>query len=514
MPLSTLRRLTGYADLARRAYQLRRADDEQIRQQARRHLVGRMGRLHGLPQKLGQMLSFSHAAESQPASDFASLQDQAEPLPLEAVQGVMEEAWQKPLSKVLSAIDPKAHAASLGQVHRAKTLDGRDVAVKVQYPGIRDSLHSDLKMLGWLSVPVGNLKRGFDMSGYQQVILADLERELDYRQEAREQQSFVEWSQMNRFLVVPRVIDELSTDEVLVTEWQEGERWEAIREIWTNAERRQLAEGLLDFFLQGLFCRGAMHADWHPGNLRFRRSPTGVQLLLYDFGCVYKPTDDERLGLLRLIRATCLHNEPPYPLFLKLGFQRDYLEPLADKLPALCQVLFEPFLHNAPYDVADWRLAERVSDILGNDRWNFRIAGAPGLLFLLRAWHGLAFYLQGLRTTARWRRALDPCLDAFASQLDRLPVEASKNNHRDFSSLSTHLKIRVRERGEIKVEVTSRATEIDNLSDLLDDSLRQKITDRGINLSHIVADIRSHGYLPGPVFDLLDGSKQIQVWLE
>ena len=121
-----------------------------------------------------------------------------------------------------------------------------------------------------------------------------------------------------------------------------------------------------------------------------------VQLLLYDFSCTYQPTDDERRTLARLIQATVYRNESPWPLFLKLGSDQEYLELLADKLPALCRVLFEPFCAEYPSDPADWRLGERVSDILGPGRLNFRIAGPAGLVFLLRAFYGLTYYLQGL----------------------------------------------------------------------------------------------------------------------
>ena len=136
------------------------------------------------------------------------------------------------------------------------------------------------------------------------------------------------------------------------------------------------------------------------------RVPQGPRLLLYDFGCVYQPSDDERLALLRLIRATISGSESPYPLFLKLGFNAEYLEPLADKLPALCRVLFDPLVAEYAYDMADWRLDERVADILGDDRWNFRIAGPPALVFLLRTFHGLTHYLSGLGTPVRWRQAI------------------------------------------------------------------------------------------------------------
>ena len=518
MALKTLSRTVAYAGLAKDAYRLRRADNETVRSQARRHLIERMGKLRGLPQKLGQMMSFSHSREDKDplaAADFAALQESAEPLPLSQVQPVIEQAWQRPLSDVLAEIDPHAHAASLGQVHRARTADGRDVAVKVQYPGIGDSIQTDLKLLGWLSAPVGNLRRGFDLTAYRQVILDDLQEELDYRREADHQRRFGRWADDDPRLAVPGVVDELSTERVLVTDWQTGDTWGQVKADWTDLEKRKLATALLGLFLDGLFGRGMMHADLHPGNLRFRRLADGsAQVLMYDFGCVYYPENDDRLALLRLIRAAMRRDEPPWPLFLKLGFDKEFLEPLADKLPALCRVLFEPFCVEYPYDPADWRLALRVSDILDDDRWNFRIAGPASMIFLLRAFHGLAYYLEGLRTPVMWHRAIRPLIDRFEADMNRLDLPPADERHRDFGSLAKYLKIRVREAGRTKVELTSYAAGIDDLDGLLDDDLKRRIAAQHIDLSAVVTQIRRRGYTPGPVFEMTEGNKEVAVWLQ
>ena len=516
MAIRSLSRMAAYAGLAHDAYKLRRTDEEQVGNAARKHLIERMGKMRGLPQKLGQMLSFSHAGEEDPneESDYASLQESAEPLPLSVVRPVMENAWGRPIERVLREIEPHARAASLGQVHRAVTLDGRDVAVKVQYPGIYDAVLADLKLLGWLSVPVGGLRRRFDLSAYRQVILEDLQEELDYRIEATSQRQFVEWADENPFLVVPRVVDDLSSERVLVSEWVEGDHWQTVCGEWGEADKKSMAKGLLKMFLESLFVRRAVHADLHPGNLRFRCNGNRVQLVLYDFGCVYRPSDAERLTLLRLIRATARRTEAPLPLLLNLGFSREYLEPLADKLPALCKVLFEPFCVDYPYDPNDWRLAERVSDVLGDDRWNFRAAGPPALVFLLRAFHGVIYYLQSLSAPVMWGRMLGPVLEAYADEMDRLDLPSVEVEHRDFSSLAQYLKIRVQNEGRTKVLLTSRADGIDDLENLIDDDLRGKIVREGIDLPAIVRDVRQRGYVPGPVFQLVDGQKQVDVWLE
>jgi hypothetical protein len=238
--------------------------------------------------------------------------------------------------------------------------------------------------------------------------------------------------------------------------------------------------------------------------------------VLYDYGCVWRPADAERLALLRLIRATMSGGESPWPLLVELGFNPEFLEPMAARLPALCRALFEPFTAEYPYDMADWKLGQRVGDILGDDRWNFRIAGPPGLIFLMRAFHGLKYYLQGLAAPIGWQRAIEPILADLSGDMQRLrlPDATTQVPAADFATLARYLKICVREHGRVKVELTSYASGIDHLTDVLDDDLRDRIAAHHIDLPGIVADVRRRGYAPGPVFTLQESGKQIDVWLE
>jgi predicted unusual protein kinase regulating ubiquinone biosynthesis (AarF/ABC1/UbiB family) len=513
MSLATAKRLTGYLDLAKSACQLRWTEDEAIQARVRKHLAERMGKLRGLPQKLGQMLSFTDGDE-EAADAFGALQEAAEPLPWAMIEPLLVRAWGRPVGEVLAHVEERGIAASLGQVHRATTRDGVEVAIKVQYPGIRDAVETDLRMLGWLSGPVGNLRRGFDLRAYRGIIRQDLDRELDYRQEAEQQRRFHDWSAREPFLVVPRVVEEWSTDNVLVTAWEDGDDWSTVQSTWPAATRQQLASELVRTFLYGVFLQRLVHADLHPGNLRFRQTSDGPRLVLFDYGCIYQPSREMSLALLRLIRATDRHCEPPLPLFTKLGFRQEYLEPLANKLPAACQVLLEPFIADHQYNLQDWRLSERLGDVLGDDRWNFRFAGPPEMIFLLRAFHGLLYYLRGLDAPVHWRRALAPCLHGLSGEMAALPVPVATRANRDFRSLAQWLKIRVSEAGETKVELTSSASGIDDLNHLLEPELLTRIHERHIELDGIVRDIRRRGYTPGPVFEMDEGARHIAVWLE
>ena len=514
MPLQTLQRTAGYAGLAKDALQLRQAQTEFVRQRAEAHLSQRMGKLRGLPQKLGQMLSFSaQHEEDELGGSLSSLQESAEPLPWSTVEQILSDAWQCDPQAILAEVDEQGRAASLGQVHRALLRDGAEVAIKVQYPGIRQAVQTDLKALGWLSMPMGGLRRGFDLEGYRQIISDDLEQELDYHSELQRQDTMANLWRQNPAIIVPGIWHDLCRENVLVSDWQDGEHWSSVSRDWSVDKRRKVAKTLLDFFLEGLFQHGLMQADWHPGNVRFCDTADGVQILLYDFGCMAQPSRRQRLLLARLIAATIDGSESPYPLLLELGFNAEYLLPLEKKLPALCKVLFEPFCTNGPYDPADWKLGERVANVLGDDRWNFRIAGSPDLLLLMRAFHGLIFYLRGLATPVNWRAAFTRVVDPLRKDLLGLRV-TSGEKFSGFDTVSQHMRIRVSEGETVKVQLSQHAANIERLHELLDIDLQRRIKAASIELDEIVTDVRQRGYAPGPVFELMEGSKKVEVWLE
>ena len=514
MTIQKISRAAGYVGLAKDLLTARLTSSQQVRDRAQRHLCERMGQLRGLPQKLGQMMSFGAMAESSgKSSHYASLQESAEPLPWSTMRSVLQESWQCDPDGLIAEVDPVGHAASLGQVHRARLVDGREVAIKVQYPGIRQAVETDLQALGLLSLPLGGLQRGFDLAAYRGVIGKDLQLELDYRIEASNQREFLQQWAGNTSVVVPEPTDYLCSNNVLVSSWESGEHWDEVRTHWPVADRRRLAVAMLQMFLHGIFRHGLMQADWHPGNFRFRRGANGVQVVLYDFGCFCAPTSDERLALARLIQATIGAGEAPWPLLLKLGFHAEYLDPLATKLPAVCRVLFEPFCHNQPYDLADWKLSERLADILGDDRWNFRIAGPAGLIFVVRAFHGLIYYLSGLNAHINWQECFHEAVEPLQLQMAGLTLPRAENAI-GFASLARHLKVRVTEAGTTKVLLTYPASHIERLRELLGDDLQTRIAEAGIDLQKIVCETRQKAYAPGPVCNLELGNKRVSVSLE
>ncbi|CAM2066428.1 AarF/ABC1/UbiB kinase family protein [Sulfidibacter corallicola] len=507
MASTRLNRTLDHALLAR---DLRRckAADQAVQDTARRHLVRRMGKMKGLPQKIGQALALNALEEP---SDFRSLTEGGTALPLADLLPVLEARWDCRWQDRLAEIDPEGNAASLGQVHRARLLDGRTVAIKVAYPGIREAVRADLANLGLLTKVSSLMLGGVDFDKLRRALIRDLEEELDYAHEADQQREFAARLYPESGVVIPKVVDHLSNDRVLVTEWEQGATIDEAAG-WPEAVRFQIGKSLVDHFLTFLFEHGRVHGDPHPGNYRFRRDPTRV--ILYDFGSVAHVEERRRLALLGLIRATIHRRGDPLPWMVATGFNEDLLEPMRDRLPAVCSVLFEPFLSPAKFDHRHWNRNQRLADILGEDRWNFRLAGPPELLFLVRGLQGLLYYLSRLNTAVSWQILLRPILALLGSKLDtyQLPL---RRPGAGYESMARELRVALFRQGQQVVMLKFPAGAVERLEVLMGEELATRLMAEGWNLNEIKTRARASGLMPGDLLHHFDreSDREVKVWL-
>jgi ubiquinone biosynthesis protein len=241
----------------------------------------------GMFVKLGQVLSTrTDLISPQAAAELGLLQDHVRPAPRDAIAEVLEEELDTPLPEVFPGFDwqPVA-AASIGQVYRAQLPDGSPVVVKVQRPGIEESVRVDLSVLAELGHVIetrtswGHEYRVDDLVAE---FSARLREELDYRIEARNAHAIASAMPSDAHIRVPYVYEELSTSRVLVMEWLDGA---SVREVdWGAtriADRVKLADSLLRTFLEQMLQEGVFHADPHPGNVMLLADG---HLALIDFG--------------------------------------------------------------------------------------------------------------------------------------------------------------------------------------------------------------------------------------
>ncbi|KUJ40460.1 AarF/ABC1/UbiB kinase family protein [Streptomyces sp. NPDC093228] len=244
----------------------------ELQQRTAEQLFKVLGELKGGAMKFGQALSvFESALPEEVAGPYRAaltkLQEAAPPMPTRTVHGVLKERLGDDWHELFLEFEDKpAAAASIGQVHRAVWHDGREVAVKVQYPGAGDALLSDLSQLSRFARLLGPLIPGMDIKPLIAELRDRVSEELDYGLEAQAQQAHAEEFAGDPDVMVPAVVHQC--DQVLVTEWVEGIPLSEVISDGTQEQRDRAGQLLARFLFSGPARTGLLHADPHPGNFR------------------------------------------------------------------------------------------------------------------------------------------------------------------------------------------------------------------------------------------------------
>jgi ubiquinone biosynthesis protein len=256
--------------------------------------------------KLGQLLSTR--ADLLPGAyveALARLQDDVDPFELADVERIVQEELGVRLSKAFQEFDPiPVAAASLGQVHRAVLRDGREVAVKVQRPGIREQVMKDLAALDEIALILDRFngaRRNVDAARMLDEFRRSLVAELDYRQEAQHLITISHQLRDFEDIVVPLPIDDYTTARVLTMDFIRGTKITGVSGVErTEFDGERLADSLFRAYLQQILVDGVFHADPHPGNVLLTE---GHRIALVDLGMVGRLTAPVQERLLRLLLA-------------------------------------------------------------------------------------------------------------------------------------------------------------------------------------------------------------------
>jgi predicted unusual protein kinase regulating ubiquinone biosynthesis (AarF/ABC1/UbiB family) len=259
----------------------------------RRHLdaaeqiVTALGTMKGAAMKVGQVLSFvdtglippEHRDEFQ--AKLAKLRDAAPTVSFKEMRKVIEQELDEKLADVFADFDevPIA-AASIGQVYRARLHDGREVAVKVQYPGVAQAVRADLQNIGMILRLAKRIAPGLDPKTVGDEIRNRIEEELDYELEAQNQRTLARIYKGHPFIVVPDVVTSLSRERVLVTEYVEGIGFEETK-LLPQDQRDRLGEILFRFYFGCMYRHHQFSGDPHPGNSMLLNDG---RVAFFDFG--------------------------------------------------------------------------------------------------------------------------------------------------------------------------------------------------------------------------------------
>lgn len=285
----------------------------ELQQRTAQQLFSVLGELKGGAMKLGQALSvFESALPESVAAPYRAaltkLQDAAPPMPAASVRAVLAERMGEDWRERFEEFDEQpAAAASIGQVHRAVWHDGREVAVKIQYPGAGEALLSDLTQLGRFARLLGPLVPGMDIKPLIAELRERLSEELDYRLEAEAQRRYAEEFSGDPGIQVPRVVWHGET--LLVSEWLDGVPLSRVISHGSPEERDRAGQLLARFLFTGTARTGLLHADTHPGNFRLVPPEPGApvdswRLGVMDFGAVNRLPDGLPPAIGRALRMT------------------------------------------------------------------------------------------------------------------------------------------------------------------------------------------------------------------
>jgi predicted unusual protein kinase regulating ubiquinone biosynthesis (AarF/ABC1/UbiB family) len=378
------------------------------------HAVETLGQLRGGAMKIGQLASFVDVDFLPPEyravyqSKLADLRDSAPPMSFDKVRQVLEREWEEPVESLFADFETEAvAAASIGQVHRAVLSDGRQVAVKVQYPEIADALAADLG-LATIGIRLAKaIAPGLDPEVVARELRERVMEELDYELEAQHQRAFARAYRDHPFIVIPGVVTSLSRRRVLVSDWVDGLDFAQTLEL-PQADRDRIGEILHRFFLGSMHRMGRFNTDPHPGNYRVREDRTVV---FFDFGNTKVVDPDWLEGRRRMLEAIL---EGDTQRYLDEALEQGYLR-RADRVDGewlLAQTLASEdwWLRDQTLTIDPDYVARILAQLMEVSPQVIRLLREvkvpPEEIWFRRVQIGVFAILGQLRATANWHRIM------------------------------------------------------------------------------------------------------------
>lgn len=375
-----------------------------------------LGELKGAAMKIGQMASIGSDILPKELSDaLTKLQKEAPPMAYEVIAEQIERELGAPPEVLFDHFDPEPFAAaSIGQVHRARVDDGREVVVKVQYPGVDASVDSDLAHLK-LALRASGLVQKAHRAGLSRTferVRARLHEELDYTLEADNVRLFRAHHAKHEQIVVPDVVGERSSKRILTLTFEPGDALSALdAEGYTQEERNQVGANLVTAVNTQIFELRAVQADPNPANFACRKDGT---LVLYDFGCVERIDDALLTPYTALIRASWEEDYALAERYLTELGARNLDGPPVDFAfyKRWRDVFLEPFFADAPYDFGAAELHRKVMEIMPDAiRHMNAFQPADRLVFVDRALSGGYGNLRAMRSVVNVVSPLHEVID-------------------------------------------------------------------------------------------------------
>lgn len=387
--------------------------DAHVRNAAR--IVEGSTELKGAFMKLVQMLSMRNDLLPPAALQvLATVQSSVPPMDAAAIRKQITRELGKPPEKLFAEFESEAFAAaSLGQVHRARLPSGEPVVVKIQYPGVEETVHQDLKNIRALIATLVRIGRDvmgqkIDATEVARELEDRLREELDYVNEAANLKKFRALFADDPAVVIPEPVAAFSSRRVLTMHAVDGYPLNDILAPGVDQSLKDwVAIKYFEVTWRQIFEFGTLHTDPHPGNYMVTHHP---RLCMLDLGSVRVFEAPIRRAYLDLAAAMLADDEAAMRECLRV---LDFIDPGDDPAPMIriMRIIFEPALIDADYDPRAYVAVDRAMEV-AQIALEHRIFKSPGhRVFLVRALIGLESYVQQLGTVTNWRRVFAGCVE-------------------------------------------------------------------------------------------------------
>jgi len=397
----------------------------ELQQRTAEQMFKVLGELKGGAMKLGQAMSIFEAALPEEfagpyRATLTKLQDSAPAMPADIIHRILSEElgsdWRE---RFTSFSDEPAAAASIGQVHRAVWHDGREVAVKVQYPGADKALIADINQLMRMGKLFGSWMPGLDIKPLLEELKDRAVEELDYLRESRNQRAFAAAFEGDPDVLIPHVL--AAAPHVLISEWVDGIPLSKIISDGTPEERNRAGLQYEEFLLSGPARAGLLHADPHPGN--FRITPDG-RFCVLDFGAVAELPDGLPTAMGSLLRIAQAGDADAVVDGLRNeGFIRPKVTVDPQQLLNYLDPFVEPSRHEEFTFSREWMRGQftRINDVRHPDfAIGMKINLPPSYALIHRVWLGSIGVMCQLGATVPVRSVLVDWVPGFVAPAEEI----------------------------------------------------------------------------------------------
>lgn len=415
LPTARIAARAGWRHLLRMAGRAR-APDPAVALLSAADLVEDLGTFKGIFMKAGQLASFLPAREPDAALELLGrLQDRSAAFTHDAIARVVEEELGARPDQLFDRFERRPLAvASIGQVHRA-TLEGRHVAVKIQYPGIERAIREDLALLGPL-LRLGTLGIPIDARGLLEELRERIDEECDYRREAANQRLFRRLLARTPFARVPAIVAERSARRVLTMEFDEGLDYRRFRATASQEARNRAGEAIFRAGLDTCFVHCLCNGDSQPGNFLFR--PDGSVTFL-DYGCVQR-VDPAKVAHWRGMVAAIIAGDRPRFCneYEALGFVPNPRRFDWDHQWEAYRRIHGCFGSREPFRFTRAYMDSMYADVLYKNPNAMRTAFPPDALMINRSAFGRFALLTDLGAEGRWGKWMLEMLETPITPVD------------------------------------------------------------------------------------------------